>query len=518
MENRSQNTQNKQTTLIISLHFNAKALIVYIGTYLALKMADVPTNRLYLFKDRENIMANCLPRKGGLFPIRKVSRFTVLFLFIFLIVSTIFAADGKCAQVTLAWDRNTESNVAGYKIYYGTGSRVYNWFIDVGNVTSHTVTGLTDGSTYYFAATAYDTSRTESTYSSEVAYNGCTFSISPPSASLGQQGGTGTVQISTQTGCRWTASSGASWFTITAGSQGTGSGTVSYSVGSNSSSSSRTVASTIAGRVFTVSQAGTGTTTYTITASAGTGGTISPSGSVVVSKGTSRTFAITASSGYRISDVRVNGSSVGAVATYTFSNIQTNHTIAASFIRTDQSPESEKTKTFRVSVTKVRKNNGDGIVTTWDRNIDCGESCAYNYKQDSTVTFVASPSKGSTFIGWKPSSPGCSSAGSCTVSVSKAKRIKAVFAGDYKLEIVNIGRNGGRGRVTSSPWVMSCETDNTSGCEASYGYNREVTLAASASWGSTFVGWSPAALCPGTGSCVVSMDRKRTVKAVFSKP
>jgi hypothetical protein len=91
------------------------------------------------------------------------------------------------------------------------------------------------------------------------------------------------------------------------------------------------VASTIAGRVFTVSQAGTGTTTYTITASAGTGGTISPSGSVVVSKGTSRTFAITASSGYRISDVRVNGSSVGAVATYTFSNIQTNHTIAASF-------------------------------------------------------------------------------------------------------------------------------------------------------------------------------------------
>ncbi len=73
------------------------------------------------------------------------------------------------------------------------------------------------------------------------------------------------------------------------------------------------------------------TTTYTISASAGTGGVISPSGSVSVASGSSKTFTITPNSGYRISTVTVNGSSVGAVSSYTFSNITANRTIAATF-------------------------------------------------------------------------------------------------------------------------------------------------------------------------------------------
>jgi hypothetical protein len=272
------------------------------------------------------------PHRICLFPLFKIHKITLFFLSIFCILSIVFSAGGNCAQVTLAWDRNTEIDLAGYKIYYGTGSRVYNWFIDVGNVTTHTVTGLADGSTYYFAATAYDTSNIESTYSVEVSYNSCTYSISPITAQLGQQGGTGTVQVSTQTGCRWTASSGATWFTITSGSQGTGNGIVAYSVTSNSITSSRTVASTIAGRVFTVTQAGSGSTSYTITASAGSNGSISPTGAVSVASGASRAFTITPATGYKVSNVLVDGASVGAVTTYTFSNVRANHTIAASFI------------------------------------------------------------------------------------------------------------------------------------------------------------------------------------------
>jgi hypothetical protein len=271
------------------------------------------------------------PHRICLFPLFKIHKITLFFLSIFCILSIVFSAGGNCAQVTLAWDRNTEIDLAGYKIYYGTGSRVYNWFIDVGNVTTHTVTGLADGSTYYFAATAYDTSNIESTYSVEVSYNSCTYSISPITAQLGQQGGTGTVQVSTQTGCRWTASSGATWFTITSGSQGTGNGIVAYSVTSNSITSSRTVASTIAGRVFTVTQAGSGSTSYTITASAGSNGSISPTGAVSVASGASRAFTITPATGYRVASVLVDGASVGAVTSYTFSNVTANHTISASF-------------------------------------------------------------------------------------------------------------------------------------------------------------------------------------------
>ena len=70
---------------------------------------------------------------------------------------------------------------------------------------------------------------------------------------------------------------------------------------------------------------------YTIVASAGTGGTISPSGNVTVPSGSNQTFTITASSGYSISDVRVDSSSVGAVSSYTFTNVTSDHTISATF-------------------------------------------------------------------------------------------------------------------------------------------------------------------------------------------
>ena len=71
--------------------------------------------------------------------------------------------------------------------------------------------------------------------------------------------------------------------------------------------------------------------TYTITAGSGTGGSISPSGSVVVNEGSNQTFTITANSGYRISNVLVDNVSAGTGSTYTFSNITNGHTISASF-------------------------------------------------------------------------------------------------------------------------------------------------------------------------------------------
>ena len=72
---------------------------------------------------------------------------------------------------------------------------------------------------------------------------------------------------------------------------------------------------------------------YTITASAGTGGSISPSGSVSVREDTDKTFTITPDSGYHISDVLVDGKSVGAVTSYTFDNVQKRHTIEAIFAK-----------------------------------------------------------------------------------------------------------------------------------------------------------------------------------------
>lgn len=72
---------------------------------------------------------------------------------------------------------------------------------------------------------------------------------------------------------------------------------------------------------------------YTITATAGEGGAISPSGSTRIREGRDQTYTITPDDGYRISDVLVDGESVGAVESYTFDNVQKRHTIEAVFAK-----------------------------------------------------------------------------------------------------------------------------------------------------------------------------------------
>ena len=81
-------------------------------------------------------------------------------------VFTVVAA----GQVTLMWDPNSESDLAGYRIYYGIASSSYDNAIDVGNTETCTVMGLIPDVTYYFVATAYNTSGLESDYSNEIEY------------------------------------------------------------------------------------------------------------------------------------------------------------------------------------------------------------------------------------------------------------------------------------------------------------------------------------------------------------
>jgi hypothetical protein len=71
--------------------------------------------------------------------------------------------------------------------------------------------------------------------------------------------------------------------------------------------------------------------TFTISASAGLGGLIDPSGEVIVEYGADRAFDIVPGTGYHIADVLVDGSSIGSVATYTFTNVTADHTIHATF-------------------------------------------------------------------------------------------------------------------------------------------------------------------------------------------
>lgn len=330
-----------------------------------------------------------------------------------LLTVALFTQGAQGAQVTVAWNPSSDSTVKGYKLYWGTQTGQYALLADVGGSTNEVVSNLQAGSTYYFAATSYNAQGVESIYSNEASYaipSACTYSITPTSSSFTQSGGTGTVNITTQSACPWTASSGASWITITSAASGTGSGSIGYSVSANTGVSTRTASSTIAGQTLmttqtggvqtytlTITKSGSGsgtvtnspsgttfnagtvvtltatpssgstfagwsgacsgtastctatmngnvsvgaafnvqaTTTYTITATAGYGGSISPSGSVSVTGGSSRSFTMTPYYRYRVAYLVVDGKRVYTSATtYTFSNVNANHTISAYFRR-----------------------------------------------------------------------------------------------------------------------------------------------------------------------------------------
>ncbi len=106
--------------------------------------------------------------KTNLCGLKKLSR--NLLFFSVLLMALLVSVWVRAEQVTLAWDPNTESDLAGYKIHYGTTSRSYTSTVDVNRVTNYTVAGLSAGQTYFFAATAYNASGQQSGYSNEVSH------------------------------------------------------------------------------------------------------------------------------------------------------------------------------------------------------------------------------------------------------------------------------------------------------------------------------------------------------------
>ena len=99
---------------------------------------------------------------------KKQSILILIFVLLFTVLFAFYQAE-KNAKIRLVWDPSFTPNVSGYKIYYGKASKIYDKSIKVGNVNTYTLNGLTHGQTYYIAATAYDKSGRESSFSNEVS-------------------------------------------------------------------------------------------------------------------------------------------------------------------------------------------------------------------------------------------------------------------------------------------------------------------------------------------------------------
>jgi hypothetical protein len=113
----------------------------------------------------------------------------------------------------------------------------------------------------YEGSTAFQASSGSIAVNVTAGSSSCNYSLGPSSVSIGSSAGNGTVSVLAASGCVWSASSNTSWLTISSGGSGSGNGTLAYSFTANTGSAALVGTLTIAGQIFTVTQAGTSAST-----------------------------------------------------------------------------------------------------------------------------------------------------------------------------------------------------------------------------------------------------------------
>jgi hypothetical protein len=306
------------------------------------------------------------------------------------------------AEVTLAWDANNEPDLDGYKVYYGSSSGNYSNSVDVGNVLEHTISGLQEGVTYYFAAKAYDTNENESGYSEEITHTIAAPNSAPatpatpsgPTSGLPQTGYSFSTTATDPDGdpleyqYYWEDGPLSSWGVSSRSHSWSAAGT--YCVTARARDSQLATSAWSPCHYITVA-----VETHTITATAGANGSLSPSGSVVVNNGANRSFTINPSSSYHVTDVIVDGGSVGAQTSYTFTNVTADHTISASFALDNQppiakaGPDQTVTEGSPVSLNGSGSTDPGGSIVQYRWAQTAGIPVSLSNANSATATFTA---------------------------------------------------------------------------------------------------------------------------------
>jgi hypothetical protein len=415
---------------------------------------------------------------------RSHSSFLLFITFLFALGCSVTFA----AEIKLAWDANTESDLAGYKIYYGTSPRTgtdpkscslcgYSTVVTAGKVTSYTLGSLINGQKYYVSLTAKDTSNNESGFSNEV--NG---TAKDPTSTQNYTITTNPLGLQiTVDGTTFTAPQTFGWvqgsshtFSVSSPQGGTGSRYV-FASWSDGGAQTHTVTIPSSSTTYTASF----TTQYSLTASASPsgGGTVSPSGVNWYNSDQIVSVSATASAGYSFSSWTGDQSGSTNPISLTMSGEKS---ITGNFTQNQY--------TLTVSISP----SAGGSVTKSPNKS--------TYVYGDQVTLTAAANAGYTFGSWSGDTTGTTSP--TTITINSNKAVMANFTQNQYTLTVSVNPSGG-GSVTKSP------------NKSTYVYGDQVILTATANSGYSFGSWSGDA--SGTASPAnVTVNSNKAVTANFT--
>ena len=169
---------------------------------------------------------------------------------------------------------------------------------------------------------------------------------------------------------------------------------------------------------------------------------------------------------------------------------------------------------FTLTKTLAISKSGSGTVASLPGGINCGSTCSAPFVADSAVTLTAAPASGFAFAYWMGACSGASA--TCNLIMTTDTNVTAVFdpikTKEYRLTTAKRRVNAGDGTITSDDGMINCGRT----CSKSYYPGTPVALSATAADKSTFTGWSGP--CTGTDTCVVTIDKAKTVHATFVGP
>ena len=249
----------------------------------------------------------------------------------------IFASGASAASVTLAWDQPDSSAVQGYHIYYGPSDEGSAYkekdpkTIDSADQTQYVIEELEPGVEYLFAATSHDGNGNQSDFSEEIAYE-VPVSISTHDVALAVSGSEGGWILHPNgectSGCIIAFDSGSSAEFSFQSNTGYEVSDVMVDDASIGAVATYTLDNISEDHSITASF---DRIRHTVSAAAGDGGTIDPAGDMTVEYGDSVNIVVSASEGYSVSDVVVNGESQGPVSEFTIHDITADQRVTASF-------------------------------------------------------------------------------------------------------------------------------------------------------------------------------------------